>query len=41
MSTLLAIVVVPALLFFVAYLAACAGAQRWLSIREWWRGSKK
>lgn len=23
-------------LFFLAYLAACAGAERWLTFMEWW-----
>lgn len=27
---------VLALVFLAAYLAACAGGQRWLTLREWW-----
>lgn len=31
---------VGACLMFLGYLAACAGAERWLTFREWWRVRK-
>ena len=38
--TYLLIPLVLAVLMLCGYLAACAGAERWLSLREWW-GTKK
>lgn len=32
---LFVIVAVPAITLILGYLAACAGAGRWLSLREW------
>jgi hypothetical protein len=29
------------LLYLLAYLAACAGSERWLTWREWWGGKFK
>ena len=36
MSVFLTLVGVPVLLLGLGYLAACAGAERWLTPREWW-----
>mgnify|MGYP003510586488 CR=1 FL=1 len=36
MQILLICLAVEAALFGAAYLAACAGADRWLTLREWW-----
>lgn len=36
MMTVLIVCAVEAGLFAAVYLAACAGAQRWLTFREWW-----
>jgi hypothetical protein len=35
MTTLLICMVAVALFMAIGYLAACAGAQRWLTLREW------
>lgn len=35
---------IPAVLAMLAlcgYLAACSGARRWLSLREWWGGPRR
>jgi hypothetical protein len=37
----LLIPVVLFITFLCGYLAACAGAQRWLGLREWWIGSSR
>ena len=34
--TLLICVEAVVLLMAIGYLAACAGAMRWLTLREWW-----
>lgn len=40
MTTTLIIFIVIAALGFAGYLSACAGAQRWLTFREWWGVAK-
>jgi hypothetical protein len=36
LAALLAGIFVAAFVLSLGYLAACAGAERWLSFKEWW-----
>ena len=36
MTLIILLIAVVGVLFGGGYLAACAGAQRWLTFREWW-----
>ena len=39
MSILLTIVGTVAALVLLGWLASCAGAERWITLREWWGDS--
>lgn len=41
MKLLFFFVFVPAVLLGCGYLCACAGGQKWLTLREWWSGPVK
>jgi cell division protein FtsW (lipid II flippase) len=36
MTTVLIIICILIILLLIGYLSACAGAERWLTLKEWW-----